>query len=121
MEFKYTRWGSEQIHTLNENYMIKTMNIYSNKYISLQLHREKHEVWHVNSGSGIMFLIDKCIFINKGDIIEIPPFGIHQVQAIGEKTLSILEYSDNIQDGTVKLNDLSVIDNITKMGLGVKL
>ena len=91
MKFVEKGWGHELWIHNDEKYCGKLLSFKKGKKCSLHYHKLKHETFYLHSGKL------KCIFIegdttdlivlNPGDIKEIPPGLIHQMEALEDTVM----------------------------------
>ena len=96
-------WGKEYLLSKTDKYAFKRLEILQGKNISKQLHRHKHETWHIVEGIGTAIIAGRARPVKPGTTIIIPPGMIHQVRADSEK-LIIIEAS------TIELEDIVRFD-----------
>lgn len=95
-------WGKEYLLSKTNQYAFKRLEILKGKNISKQLHKKKHETWHVVEGVGTAIIAEKVQNVSPGSTIIIPPGVIHQVRADSDK-LVIIEASTTELEDIVRL------------------
>ena len=96
-------WGKEYLLSKTDKYAFKRLEILQGKNISKQLHRHKHETWHIVEGIGTAIIAGRARPVKPGTTIIIPPGMIHQVRADSEK-LIIIEASTTELEDIVRFN-----------------
>ena len=91
-------WGKEYLLAKTDNYAFKRLEISKGKNISKQLHRKKHETWHVIEGVGTAIISGQIKKIKPGTTIIIPPNTIHQVRADSDKLVIIEASTAELED-----------------------
>lgn len=91
-------WGKEYLLVKTKNYAFKRLEILKGKNISKQLHRKKHETWHIVEGIGTAIIAGRVRPVKPGTTIDIPPGLIHQVRADSEKLIIIEASTTELED-----------------------
>jgi mannose-6-phosphate isomerase-like protein (cupin superfamily) len=91
-------WGKEYLLSKTDKYAFKRLEILQGKNISKQLHRHKHETWHVVEGIGTAIIAGRARPVKPGTTIIIPPGMIHQVRADSEKLIIIEASTTELED-----------------------
>ena len=74
-------WGKEYLLAKTDKYAFKRLEILKGKNISKQLHKQKHETWHIVEGIGTAIIAGRARSVKPGTTIIIPPGMVHQVRA----------------------------------------
>lgn len=77
-------WGYELVITNNKKYCGKILHFFKDKKGSAHYHKIKEETWWINSGKFLITKEKEMFMAEPGEIIHIPPYTIHQVEAIEE-------------------------------------
>lgn len=91
-------WGKEYLLSKTDKYAFKRLEILQGKNISKQLHRHKHETWHIVEGIGTAIIAGRARSVKPGMTIIIPPGMIHQVRADSEKLIIIEASTTELED-----------------------
>lgn len=91
-------WGKEYLLAKTDSYAFKRLEILKDKNISKQLHRKKHETWHIVEGIGTTIIAGHPRPVKPGTTIIIPPGMIHQVRADSEKLVIIEASTTELED-----------------------
>ena len=91
-------WGKEYLLAKTDAYAFKRLEILKGKNISKQLHRKKHETWHIVEGIGTAIIAGRPRSVKPGTTIVIPPGMIHQVRADSEKLVIIEASTTELED-----------------------
>lgn len=91
-------WGKEYLLSKTDKYAFKRLEILQGKNISKQLHRHKHETWHIVEGIGTAIIAGRARPVKPGTTIIIPPGMIHQVRADSEKLIIIEASTTELED-----------------------
>ena len=91
-------WGKEYLLSKTDKYAFKRLEILQGKNISKQLHRHKHETWHIVDGIGTAIIAGRARPVKPGMTIIIPPGMIHQVRADSEKLIIIEASTTELED-----------------------
>ncbi len=91
-------WGKEYLLVKTDTYAFKRLEILKGKNISKQLHRKKHETWHIVEGIGTAIIAGRPRSVKPGTTIIIPPGMIHQVRADSEKLVIIEASTTELED-----------------------
>lgn len=91
-------WGKEYLLAKTDSYAFKRLEILKGKNISKQLHRKKHETWHIVEGIGTAIIAGRPRSVKPGTTIIIPPGMIHQVRADSEKLVIIEASTTELED-----------------------
>lgn len=91
-------WGKEYLLSKTDKYAFKRLEILQGKNISKQLHRHKHETWHIVEGIGTAIIAGRARPVKPGMTIIIPPGMIHQVRADSEKLIIIEASTTELED-----------------------
>lgn len=91
-------WGKEYLLSKTDKYAFKRLEILQGKNISKQLHRHKHETWHIIEGIGTAIIAGRARSVKPGTTIIIPPGMIHQVRADSEKLIIIEASTTELED-----------------------
>lgn len=91
-------WGKEYLLSKTDKYAFKRLEILQGKNISKQLHKHKHETWHIVEGIGTAIIAGRARSVKPGMTIIIPPGMIHQVRADSEKLIIIEASTTELED-----------------------
>ena len=91
-------WGKEYLLTKTEKYAFKRLEILKDRNISKQLHKKKHETWHIVEGIGTAIIADQIKTVEPGCTIVIPPGVVHQVKANTDKLIIIEASTSELED-----------------------
>lgn len=91
-------WGKEYLLAKTDKYAFKRLEILKGKNISKQLHKQKHETWHIVEGIGTAIIAGRARSVKPGTTIIIPPGIVHQVRADSEKLVIIEASTTELQD-----------------------
>ena len=91
-------WGKEYLLSKTDKYAFKRLEILQGKNISKQLHKHKHETWHIVEGVGTAIIAGRARSVKPGMTIIIPPGMIHQVRADSEKLIIIEASTTELED-----------------------
>ena len=91
-------WGKEYLLAKTDSYAFKRLEILKGKNISKQLHRKKHETWHIVEGIGTAIIAGRPRSVKPGTTIIIPPGMVHQVRADSEKLVIIEASTTELED-----------------------
>ncbi len=93
-EYHPKAWGKGETWIINsDKYCAKILEFKAGGQASKHMHADKEECWYIVEGQLLMKYFDfqKAeeieITLNKGDIVNIPPYNPHQVTAIVDTTL----------------------------------
>ena len=84
------KWGSETIIHNDEDYCGKILKFNKGAEFSMHFHLKKSETWIVTKGQFLLTYIDTDnadgleVFLNIGDVVEIPQGQPHQLHALDE-------------------------------------
>jgi len=105
---KETRpWGSFENLLDEEGYKVKKIVVDQGQRLSLQLHRNRYEIWHILSGTGEMQVGNSAWSVESGDRVEIEKLEVHRITNDGEEPLVILE----LQRGKCQEDDIIRIED----------
>lgn len=105
---KETRpWGSFENLLDEEGYKVKRITVSTNQRLSLQLHRNRREVWHILSGEGVMQVGSQTWTVSERDRVEIAKLEVHRITNECETPLVILELQtgDCQEDDIIRIED----------------
>lgn len=91
-------WGKEYLLIKTDNYAFKRLEVLKGKNLSKQLHRQKHETWHIVEGIGTAIIAGRFQSVKPGTTIIIPPGTVHQVRADSEKLVIMEASTPELQD-----------------------
>lgn len=91
-------WGKEYLLIKTDNYAFKRLEVLKGKNLSKQLHRQKHETWHIVEGIGTAIIAGRVQSVKPGTTIIIPPGTVHQVRADSEKLVIMEASTPELQD-----------------------
>lgn len=91
-------WGKEYLLAKTDKYAFKRLEIAKGKNISKQLHKKKHETWHITEGLGTAIIAGRKQLISPGSTIIIPPGTVHQVRADSDKLVIIEASTTELED-----------------------
>ena len=91
-------WGKEYLLAKTDAYAFKRLEISKGKNISKQLHRKKHETWHIIEGVGTAIIAERPRPVKPGTTIIIPPGMVHQVRADSDKLVIIEASTTELED-----------------------
>ena len=91
-------WGKEYLLAKTDKYAFKRLEILKGKNISKQLHKQKHETWHIVEGIGTAIIAGRARSVKPGTTIIIPPGMVHQVRADSEKLVIMEASTTELQD-----------------------
>lgn len=91
-------WGKEYLLVKTDNYAFKRLEVLKGKNLSKQLHRQKHEAWHIVEGAGTAIIAGRVQSVKPGTTIIIPPGTVHQVRADSEKLVIMEASTPELQD-----------------------
>ena len=105
---KETRpWGSFENLLDEKGYKVKKIVVNPDQRLSLQLHRDRMEVWHILSGLGEMQVGNYVWDVSAGDRVEIGKLEVHRIANEGDTPLVILE----LQTGDCREDDIIRIED----------
>ena len=90
-----------------EGYKVKKIVVNRDQRLSLQLHRNRMEVWHILSGVGEM-QVGNCVWtVSAGDRVEIGKLEVHRITNEGDTPIVILELQtgDCQEDDIIRIED----------------
>jgi uncharacterized RmlC-like cupin family protein len=114
----YKGWGQEVIIINCHDYCAKILCFKAGSKGSLHLHASKHETWRILSGKIRLNWVNKVTaeriskVLSVGDIVDIPRFCPHQVEAISDSEImevSTTHYDDDsyrIEPGDSQKNEI---------------
>ena len=105
---KETRpWGSFENLLDEEGYKVKKIVVNRDQRLSLQLHRNRMETWHILSGKGEMQIGNAVWDVETGDRVEIGKLEVHRITNESDVPLVILELQtgDCREDDIVRIED----------------
>jgi len=100
-------WGSFENLLDEEGYKVKKIIVKQDQRLSLQLHRERMETWHILSGVGEMQVGNSIWTVSAGDRVEIGKLEVHRIANEGNTPLIILE----LQTGNCQEDDIVRIED----------
>ena len=106
-KFDTRPWGSYQVLIDEPSVKVKKIIVSSKQRLSLQLHKQREEIWKVISGDGVMTLGCKEFEISEGDTVTIAKYEVHRVENNGESNLVFIE----IQTGICQEEDIIRIED----------
>src|SRR5689334_7994950 len=74
-------WGEFERFTLNEKSTVKIITVKAGEEFSLQYHRNRHEYWHIISGSGVVTIGENKTEAHAGEKFDIPIGVMHRMSA----------------------------------------
>lgn len=80
-------WGYELVIQNNKKYCGKILFFEKGKKGSAHYHKLKEETWYVNAGKFLITKDKEMMMAEPGDIIHLPPYTVHQVEAIEEGSI----------------------------------
>ena len=100
-------WGSFRVLLDEEGHKVKKIVVNPQKRLSLQLHRNRSEVWHILSGVGVMQVGNILWEIQEGDQVDIDEYETHRVTNEADEPLVILELQlgDCQEDDIIRIED----------------
>lgn len=104
----YRPWGSYEVLEESENYKIKKIVVLPQKRLSLQKHYHRNEHWIVVSGSALVRVGEKEIFLQKNQSTYIPMGTPHRLENPGQIDLVMIEVQmgDYVgEDDIVRIED----------------
>ena len=96
------KWGYENIIVNNEEYCGKILHFNAGTKFSNHMHIKKRESFYLLSGKLVVTGINTedaskyHITLNKGDILDVPRFCFHQIEALEDSDL--IEFSTHHED-----------------------
>lgn len=101
-------WGSEEILSHNNRYVLKKLTMKKGKRCSLQYHRKKHETVYVISGKlkvtiGKSLKRMKSLSLKKNQSLILEPFIYHRMEGL-EKTVYLEASTPQLSD-VVRISD----------------
>ena len=100
-------WGSFKNLLDESGYKVKKIIVNAGERLSLQLHRNRNEVWHILSGKGEMQIGNAVWDVETGDRVEIGRFEVHRITNEGDAPLVILE----LQTGDCREDDIFRVED----------
>ena len=100
-------WGSFENLLDEEGYKVKKIVVNRDQRLSLQLHRNRMETWHILSGIGEM-QVGNCMWtVCAGDRVEIGKLEVHRITNESDVPLVILELQtgDCQEDDIIRIED----------------
>ncbi len=117
-EITHRRWGFYKILHKEEKYLVKEVTIEPKQSISLQYHNQRNELWHILSGTGIVYINNLIYPCKEGSHFMIQSSEIHKITNTGDTDLVFIE----IQTGTilsegdiVRLEPITEYENLRKI------
>ena len=106
-KFDKRPWGSYQVLIDEPNVKVKKITVAPKQRLSLQLHKQREEIWKVISGDGVMTLGCKEFEISEGDTVTISKYEVHRVENNGEFNLVFIEIQTGVcqEDDIVRIED----------------
>tara|TARA_B100001094_G_C17765200_1_gene592320 strand:+ start:191 stop:676 length:486 start_codon:yes stop_codon:yes gene_type:complete len=105
---KETRpWGSFENLLDEEGHKVKKIVVNQGQRLSLQLHRNRYEIWHILSGVGEMQVGNCAWTVSAGDRVEIGKLEVHRITNEGDTPVVILE----LQVGECQEDDIIRIED----------
>lgn len=104
----YRPWGSYEVLEESENYKIKKIVVLPQKRLSLQKHYHRNEHWIIVSGSALVRVGEKEIFLQKNQSTYIPMGTPHRLENPGQIDLVMIEVQmgDYVgEDDIVRIED----------------
>lgn len=104
----YRPWGNYEVLEESENYKIKKIVVLPQKRLSLQKHYHRNEHWIVVSGSALVRIGEKEIFLQKNQSTYIPMGTPHRLENPGQIDLVMIEVQmgDYVgEDDIVRIED----------------
>jgi mannose-6-phosphate isomerase-like protein (cupin superfamily) len=77
-------WGLEEWLAVGERVAMKRIIVRAGRRLSLQLHREKEEIWLLLRGRARVRFGDAEGEIGAGDVLHLPPNTVHRIEALAE-------------------------------------
>lgn len=78
-------WGTYEVLKVNDKYWVKILTINPEQRISLQVHRNRNEMWAVIEGTGVATMNEEQLIVRKHDTIFIPEGIKHRLHNIDKK------------------------------------
>jgi len=100
-------WGSFENLLDEQGYKVKKIVVNAGQRLSLQLHRNRMETWHILSGTGEMQVGNSVWTVSSGDRVEIGKLEVHRITNDGDTRLVILE----LQTGDCQEGDIIRIED----------
>ena len=106
-KFDRRPWGSYKVLLDEPNVKVKKIIVSPKQRLSLQLHKQREELWKVTSGNGVMTLGCEEFEIREGDRIEISKYEVHRVENNSESNLEFIEVQTGVcqEDDIVRIED----------------
>lgn len=102
-------WGSFEVLLKEPTYQTKRLTIGPAHGISIQYHNHRSEHWVVVSGSALVYLDEKWLFLDPGDSIDIPKEAVHGLtNNSDEEDLVVIEvqFGDYLEeDDIIRIKD----------------
>ena len=100
-------WGSFKNLLDERGYKVKKIIVNAGERLSLQLHRNRNEVWHILSGKGEMQIGNAVWDVETGDRVEIGKLEVHRITNESDVPLVILELQtgDCQEDDIIRIED----------------
>jgi mannose-1-phosphate guanylyltransferase/mannose-6-phosphate isomerase len=102
-------WGSYEVLTVGDGYQVKRITVLPAQALSLQLHRQRAEVWIVVQGQGSVIVQKTESNVTVGDVVQVPAESQHRVRNTGSEPLLLIEVQLGAyleEDDIVRLEDL---------------
>ena len=100
-------WGSYEVLLDDCGVKVKRITLSPNKRMSLQLHRERDELWLVISGAAFAQVGNETKAIETGDILVVPRLEVHRLTNESDSDMVMIE----IQTGDCWENDIIRIED----------
>jgi len=84
-------WGYYKILRKSKGFKVKSINVYPNEKLSVQMHHHRDERWVVVSGTAKVLKGDFEKYLSVGETIEIPAAIKHSLENPGFIDLQIIE------------------------------
>jgi mannose-6-phosphate isomerase-like protein (cupin superfamily) len=84
-------WGYFQVLSNEESFKVKKIVVYPGKRLSLQLHKQRSEHWHVVHGDALVTVDDKKICLQEGNSVDIAKAALHRIENTGTNDLCFIE------------------------------
>lgn len=84
-------WGSYEILSKGDGYLVKKLTIKPGKAISYQRHHHREELWYVIAGRALFILNDETSQGGPGSTFHVPHYQNHKVVNIGSYDLIVIE------------------------------
>jgi len=111
INFSERPWGNYIKLFEESGVWVKRVEVKPKSRLSLQKHSYRSEKWNIVTGKGLIVLDDKEVYVNSGDVVDVPCGVVHRIGNVGDVNLVFIEVAVAANNGKLSEEDIERIQD----------